>query len=126
MQSSSDWNDTIIRAIDFSGEKEFKGAIELICCLIVAREAGWKILASVNLVIKRVLEGGAGDVSPGKDVRSIDRGDLDLFLDIAPGEVVADTGGETCKPIVWSGGSCVATDIVSVVDCVFVESVVWS
>lgn len=90
----------MIRAIDFNGEKELRAAIALKCCLIVAREAGWKILGSVSLVMRRVLEGGAGDVSPGKEVRSIDRGDLDLFFDNPPGEEDADTGGEACRPAV--------------------------
>lgn len=30
----------MILAIDFSGENEFSGDMELMCCLMVAREAG--------------------------------------------------------------------------------------
>lgn len=95
----------IIRAIDLRGENEFNGDIELICSLIVARDAGWKILGSVSFVISRVFDGGAGDVRPGIEDKSIDSGDLERFFDNDPGEVVADTGGETCSPRVCSGGS---------------------
>lgn len=115
-----------MRAIDFNGEKEFSWAISLMCCLMVAREAGWKILESVSLVMRRVLEGGAGDMRPGKEVRSIDRGDLDLLVDRPPGEEEADTGGEACRPPVWRGGNCTATDMFSVGDCVVVVSVTGS
>jgi len=101
----------MIRAIDFSGENELSGAIELICCLIVAREAGWKILGSVSLVMRRVFDGGAGDIKPGTEDRSKDSGDLDLFFDSEPGEDAAEMGGEACKPLVCSGGSWVATAI---------------
>jgi len=98
----------MIRAMDFNGENELSGDIELMCCLIVARLAGWKILGSVSLVIRSVLDGGAGDDRPGSEDRSIDSGDLDRFPDSEPGEDVAEAGGETCKPLVASGGSCVA------------------
>lgn len=101
----------MIRAMDLSGENELRGAIELMCCLIVAIEAGWKILGSVSLVIKRVFEGGAGEVRGGKELRSSERGDLGLLL---PGDEVADVGGDTCRVLVCRGGSCVATGISAV------------
>ena len=60
--------------------------------------------------MRRVFEGGAGDIRPGTEDRSRDSGDLDLFFDKEPpGEDVAEKGGEACKPLVCSGGSCVAT-----------------
>lgn len=75
-------------------------AIELMCCLIVAREAGWKIFGSFSFVMRRVFEGGAGEVRPGTEDRSIDNGDLDRFFDIE--------GEEEEEPVmllVWRGGS---------------------
>lgn len=113
MQSCSEWKETIIRAIDLRGEKELSWAIESICWRMVARDAGWKIFGSVNLVMSSVLEGGAGEIKPGREVRSMERGDLDLFFDRPPGEEEADTGGEACRPVVWMGGNCVATDMLS-------------
>lgn len=104
-----------MRAMPLSGEKELRGAIEFMCCLIVAREAGWKILGSVSLVMRRVFDGGAGEIRPGTEERSSDSGDLDLFFDREPGEDVAEVGGETCRPLVCSGGSCVATAMSGVV-----------
>ena len=59
--------------------------------------------------MRSVFEGGAGDIRPGTEDRSRDSGDLDLFFDNEPGEDVAEKGGEACKPLVCSGGSCVAT-----------------
>lgn len=84
--------------MDFSGENELSGEIELMCCLIVAREAGWKILGSVSLVMRRVLDGGAGDDRPGTEDKSMDSGDLDLFRDSEPGDDAAEAGGEPCRP----------------------------
>lgn len=84
--------------MDFNGEKELRRAIESKCCLIVAREAGWNIFGSLSLVMRSVFEGGAGDVSPGSEVRSIDSGDLDLFFDSPPGDEEGDPGGEACRP----------------------------
>lgn len=117
-----------MRAIDLRGEKELRRAIEPMCSLIVARDAGWKILGSVSFVISSVFDGGAGEIRPGSEVRSMDKGDLDLFFDKAPGEEEADTGGEACRPPVCRGGNCVATDIVSTGDDVLVGCAVrfWS
>lgn len=61
-----------------------------------------------------VLEGGAGELKPGIEDRSIDKGDLDRFFDSEPGEDVADTGGETWSPLVCIGGSWTATDMSAV------------
>ena len=69
----------MIRCIDFRGEKLLRGAIELMCSRIVAIEAAWKILGSSSLVMRRVLDGGAGEDRGGREVRSRDRGDRDLF-----------------------------------------------
>ena len=74
-------------------------------------------MGSVNFVMSRVFDGGAGELKPGIDERSTESGDLDLLLDNEPGDVVADTGGEACSPLVCSGGNCTATDI-SVCDVV--------
>ena len=71
----------MIRCSDFRGEKELRGAMSLRCCRIVAREAGWKILDSVRRVIRRVLDGGAGVASGGRDPRSSERGERERFLD---------------------------------------------
>lgn len=90
----------MILAIDLRGENELSGAIALRCCLIVARDAGWKIFGSVSLVMRRVFEGGAGDVNPGIEDKSIDNGDLERFFDSEPGEDAADVGGETRSPLV--------------------------
>jgi hypothetical protein len=94
--------------MDFSGEKEFKGAMSLMYCLIVAKEAGWKILGSSSRVMSRVFDGGEGCESGGKDVRSRDKGDRDLFLDSPEGEDDADMGGESeGRCCVWMGaGVC--------------------
>lgn len=84
------------------GENEFNTAIELMCCLTVAKEAGWNIFGSVSFVMRSVFEGGAGELKPGSEDKSrdSDNGDLDLFFDNDPGEDVADAGGEVCKPLV--------------------------
>lgn len=112
----------MILAIDFSGENEFSGDIELICCRIVASEAGWKIFWSLSLVMRSVFEGGAGEIRPGIEDKSNDKGDLDRFADNEPGEDAPETGGEACRPSVCRGGSCVATDI-SVDSILFVVAV---
>jgi hypothetical protein len=44
--------------------------------------------------MRRVLDGGDGCDSGGIDVRSIDRGERDLFFERPPGEDEADIGGE--------------------------------
>ena len=73
------------------------------CSRIVAIEAAWKILGSSSLVMRRVLDGGAGEDRGGREVRSRDRGDRDLFWDIE-GEEPADCGGELLWRFeVWIG-----------------------
>lgn len=81
------------------------------CWRIVASEAGWKIFGSVSLVIRRVFEGGAGEIRPGIEERSMDSGERDRLADNEPGDDAPETGGETRRPSVWRGGSCVATDM---------------
>lgn len=83
----------IIRCIDLRGEKEFRGAIELMCSRMVAREAAWKILGSSRRVIRRVFDGGAGDESGGRELRSMERGERERFCNIE-GEEPAEFGGE--------------------------------
>lgn len=84
----------MIRCIDLSGEKEFKGAMSLMCWRIVAMDAGWKILGSVRRVMRSVFEGGEGDVRGGSVVRSSDKGLRDRFFDTEDGEA-AVRGGES-------------------------------
>jgi hypothetical protein len=76
-----------------NGEKELRGAMELRCWRIVAREEGWKILGSERRVIRRVLEGGAGDDNGGSEDRSMESGDRERFWE-REGEEPADAGGE--------------------------------
>lgn len=83
-----------MRCIDLSGEKELRGAISVMCCLIVARDAGWKILRSSKRVIRRVLEGGAGCESGGNDERSSERGFCDRLFDSDRGDEDVEAGGE--------------------------------
>lgn len=83
-----------MRCIDLSGENEFNGASSLMCCRIVARDAGWNILGSSSRVIRRVLEGGAGCDRGGRDERSSDRGDRDRLCDNEAGDEAVDVGGE--------------------------------
>lgn len=49
------------------------GTSEEMCCLIVARAAGWKIAKEFRFVMRSVFEGGAGVESGGRFERSIDR-----------------------------------------------------
>lgn len=79
---------------DLSGENELSGAISLMCCLIVANEAGWKILGSSRRVIRRVLEGGDGCESGGREDKSSDKGECDRFRDRDTGEDPVEVGGE--------------------------------
>ncbi len=64
-----------MRRRDFSGEKEWRGAMELMCWRMVAREAGWNMLMSSSCVMRRVLDGGEGWDSGGMLFRSIERGE---------------------------------------------------
>ena len=81
-----------MRFMDLSGEKELSGAIDWMCSLIVAREAGWKILWSSKRVMSRVLEGGAGCERGGKEERSRDK--RERFEGMDRGEDAVDVGGE--------------------------------
>jgi hypothetical protein len=85
-----------MRCIDFRGEKELRGARSLMCCRIVARLAGWKILGSSRRVISRVLEGGAGWDKGGSDERSRLRGERERFVEsgVERGEEAVEVGGE--------------------------------
>jgi len=82
-----------MRLRDLSGEKEFRGARELICSRIVARDAGWKMLRSSRRVIRSVFVGGEGEDRGGIEPKSIERGERDRFAD-SEGEEEPDTGGE--------------------------------
>lgn len=68
---------------------------------MVAREAGWKILASSSRVIRRVLEGGAGCERGGRLDRSRDNGECDRFLWREAGEEGAERGGEAEDDRFW-------------------------
>jgi hypothetical protein len=81
--------------MDFSGEKELSGAISEMCCLMVANEAGWKILRSSSRVISRVFEGGAGWMRGGSEERSSDSGERDRFAErVGLGEDAVEEGGD--------------------------------
>ena len=82
-----------MRCMDFRGEKLLRGAMPLMCSLIVAIEAAWKILGSSSRVMRRVFDGGAGEERGGNEVRSSESGDRDRFFDTV-GEEPADCGGE--------------------------------
>jgi hypothetical protein len=94
--------------MDFNGEKEFKGAMSLICWRMVARLAGWKIFKSSRRVIRRVLEGGAGCERGGSEERSRERGERERFVEsgVERGEEVVEVGGEVAERFrasVWIG-----------------------
>lgn len=89
-----------MRCMDLSGEKEFRGAMSLMCCLMVARDAGWKIFASSSRVMRRVLDGGEGCDNGGIEDRSSDSGDRDRFADNEAGDEAFDAGGD-CDERPW-------------------------
>lgn len=107
MDEASSKKVTMMRCIDFSGEKEFSGAIDSICCRMVASDAGWKILGSERRVMRSVLDGGAGEESGGSEDRSSDKPDRDRFLDTEDvgGDEVVDVGGEGVR-FVSMGDGC--------------------
>lgn len=84
-----------MRRRDLRGANEWRGIerVWVICCRMVAREAGWKMRASSSWVIKRVLDGGAGWESGGKELRSIESGDLGPRDEMEEGDV-GDFGGD--------------------------------
>jgi hypothetical protein len=86
----------MMRLSDLSGEKEFSGAISLICCRMVARDAGWKIWESSRRVMSKVFEGGAGDVSDGMEWRSSAKGEWVRRSDSdeGEGEDAVEVGGD--------------------------------
>ena len=91
-----------MRCMDFRGLKLFKGAREEMCSRMVAIAAGWKILGLSSRVMRRVLDGGAGDDKGGREEKSRDRGDRDLFIDNEEG----DAGGEEDCILFWRGEGC--------------------
>lgn len=62
-----------MRRRDGSGEKEFRGATEVIWLRIASREEGWKRMRSFRSVMRRVFEGGVGLESGGRLERSMER-----------------------------------------------------
>lgn len=62
-----------MRRRDGSGEKELRGATEVIWWRIVSGEEGWKRMRSFNSVIRRVFEGGDGCESGGTREMSMER-----------------------------------------------------
>jgi len=83
-----------MRLRDLRGEKEFSGAISLMCWRMVASEAGWKMCGSSRRVMRRVLEGGAGDESGGMEFRSKARGVCARRPDSEAGEEEVEMGGD--------------------------------
>jgi hypothetical protein len=55
------------------GEKEFKGAMEVIWARISSKAGGWKTWRSLRSVMRRVFDGGVGWDSEGMLAMSIDR-----------------------------------------------------
>lgn len=70
-----DENEQTIRLKEGRGEKEFRGAVAVIRERMSARDAGWKSLISLSLVIRRVFDGGEGCERGGRSVRSSERFD---------------------------------------------------
>jgi hypothetical protein len=93
MASVSVWKDTMMRCMDRKGEKELSGAREERCWRIVARDEGWKILGSERRVMSKVLDGGDGEDSGGREDKSIERGERERFWE-REGEDPAEAGGE--------------------------------
>lgn len=62
-----------MRRREGSGEKEFKGATEVIVSRILLIKGGWKRVRSRRLVIRRVFVGGVGVVRGGRLERSRER-----------------------------------------------------
>lgn len=83
-----------MRLRDLRGENELRGARSLMCCLIVANEAGWNMLTSSRRVMSSVFEGGCGCESGGIVPRSIESGECARLLDSDFGEEDAEIGGE--------------------------------
>ena len=86
----------MIRRNDFKGEKECRGVWLETRVRIWSREVGLKMEGSRRLVIRRVFEGGEGDMRRGRAERSSERGvrvPLDSGLDFG------DDGGETCESV---------------------------
>lgn len=83
-----------MRRKDFRGAKEWSGNRELMCCRMVAREAGWKMVGSLSWVIRRVLDGGEGWLRGGIVERSIERGEAERRWVMGLGEEEVELGGE--------------------------------
>lgn len=62
-----------MRRREGSGEKEFRGATEVIVSRILLIKGGWKRVRSRRLVIRRVFVGGVGVVRGGRLERSRER-----------------------------------------------------
>jgi hypothetical protein len=68
-----------MRRMEGRGEKELRGATEVIWLRISSRAGGWKTSRSWRSVIRRVLEGGVGWESAGILAISRDRDGRDLW-----------------------------------------------
>lgn len=93
-----------MRRIEGSGEKEFKGATDVICLRISSKAAGWKTCRSWRSVIRRVLEGGVGWESGGRLAISRDsdgRAERNGMLTV--GEDPKEDGGEAEVAILCVG-----------------------
>jgi hypothetical protein len=94
----------MMRERDLRGEKELRGARSLMCWRMVAREAGWKMWASLRRVIRRVLEGGEGVERGGIELRSRERGVCVRRPEREEGDEEVETGGELERSTRWCCG----------------------
>lgn len=85
-----------MRRNDFRGEKEWRGVWLEMRVRIWRREVGWKIEGSRRLVIRRVFEGGEGDMRGGTAERSRESGVRDPF---DSGLDLGDVGGEWWRSV---------------------------
>ena len=97
---------------DFSGEKEFRGTGWERRSRRRWRVVAWKVEGLLRFVIRRVLEGGEGVVSGGREERSSDSGvcvPLEAGID---GVEEVEAGGELD---VMSGGFVIKDIVVDIV-----------
>lgn len=87
-----------MRRSEGSGEKEFRGATEVIWARMESRDDGWKRWRSCRSVISRVFVGGVGRERGGRLDRSRDREGRDEEreerLALKEGDEGCERGGE--------------------------------
>lgn len=98
--------DTMIRRKERSGAKEFSAVGEERRSRILSSEAGSNVAALFRFVIRSVLEGGEGQTSGGREVRSRESSDEGFAAggeEDWVGEPVGEAGGDMVEGsiIVW-------------------------